>query len=253
MSERLTRKEIKRDEFVEALETSVGWVEQNSKLLIAGGVAVLLLIAAGFGIFFWLEARSASASAALDEALEAYRAPVGEAAEGLDEDEVSYADEAARREGSKQLFQVVVDDYGSSDPAAVARVFLGQIAAEEGDLDRARELWSESVDSLGDEDLLADQVRVNLIHLERQQGGSEAVAVRLEEMIADEERPLPGDLVLWELAATYEDLGRDDDAEATYRRLTEEYPSSAFASQASQKLPQEAGGPQQLTLGGGLG
>lgn len=250
MSERLTRKEIKRDEFVEALETSVGWVEQNSKLLIAGGVAVLLLIAAGFGIFFWLEARSTSASAALDDALEAHRAPVGEAAADLDEGDVGFADETARRERSKELFQAVVDDYGSSDPAAVARVFLGQIAAEEGDLDRARELWTDSVDSLGDEVLLADQVRVNLIHLERQQGGSEAVAIRLEEMIADEERPLPGDLVLWELAATYEDLGRDDDAEATYRRLTEEYPASAFAAQASQKLPREAGpAAQPLNLG----
>jgi len=250
MSERLTRKEIKRDEFVEALESSVGWLEKNTRLLIAGGIAVVLLIAAGFGIWFWFQSRASAASAALDEALEAYRAPVGAAAADVPDDEPSFADEAARRERSKELFQAVVDGYGSSDPAAIARVFLGQIAADEGDLDRARELWTASVEALGDEDLLSDQVRVNLIHLDRQQGESEAVAVRLEGMIADEERPLPGDLVLWELAATYEKLGRQQDAEATYRRLTEEYPSSAYAAQASSKLPAEAGGAQPLSLGG---
>lgn len=250
MSERLTRKEIKRDEFVEALETSVGWLEKNSRLLIAGAVAVVLLIAAGFGIWFWLQARAAAASAALDEVLEVYRAPVGEAAAGSDDDGPSFGDETARRERAKELFQGVVDDHGSSDAATVALVFLAQIASDEGDLDRARELWTASVEALGDDDLLADQVRVNLIHLDRQQGESEAVAVRLEEMIADQERPLPGDLVLWELAATYEDLGRQEDAEATYRRLTEEYPSSAYAAQASSKLPQEGGGAQPLTVGG---
>lgn len=250
MSEKLTRKDIKRDEFVEALETSVGWLEKNAKLLIAGAVAVVLLIAAGFGIWFWLQARSAAAAVALDEALEAYRAPVGADAVGIADDEPSFADEAARRERSKELFQAVVDDHGG-EPAAVATIFLGQIAADEGDLDRARELWSEGVEELGDDHLLADQVRVNLIHLDRQQGKGEEVALALEGMIADEERPLPGDLVLWELAATYELLGRQAEAEATYRRLSEEYPTSAYAAQASAKLPQQpAGGGQPLTLGG---
>ena len=256
MSERLTRKDIKRDEFVEALESSVSWLERHTKLLIASAVGVVVLIAAGFGIWWWLDVRAANASAALDLALEVYRAPVGADAAGLAGDEPSFSDEAARRQRSKELFEAVADGYGSSDAAAVATVFLGQIAADEGDLDRARELWTKAVGELGDV-LLCDQVRVNLLHLDRQQGRSEQVAIELEGMLADEKRPLPADLVLWELAATYERLDRDADAESAYRRLSEEYPASAYAAQASSKLPPQEGDQEPLpsALGGfgGLG
>jgi len=247
MSERLTRKEIKRDEFVEAVETSVGWVEKHGRTLILAVVAVVVLVAAGFGVFFWLQARATQAGAALDEALEVYRAPIGAEA-SADDDGPSFPDEASRRDRAKELFQAVRDDFGSSDAAAVAGVYLGQIAADEGDTARARELWTEFTES-HEHDLLVGQVRVNLLHLDRQEGNSESVLLELESMLgeAPEERTLPADLVLWELAATYETLGRDGEAESTYRRLTEEYPTSAYASQARSKLPADSGGAPQLS------
>ena len=67
-----------------------------------------------------------------------------------------------------------------------------------------------------------------------------------------EDRELPGDVVLWELAQTYEQMDKGDEAEATYRRLTEEYPSSAYASQARQKLPQDSGAAAPGGLSAGL-
>jgi TolA-binding protein len=242
MSERLTRKEIKKDEFVEAVESSVSWVEQHGRTLILAGIAVVVLVAAGFGTYFWLQARSVEASEALDAALKVYRAPVGPDATA-DDDGPTFADEAARRARAKELFQAVRADHGSSDAADVAGVYLGQIAADEGDTGSARELWTDYVDSHGD-DVLAGQVRVNLLHLDRQEGRAEEVAAKLEGMLteAPEERTLPADVVLWELATTYEALGRDDEAQSTYRRLSEEYPTSGFAAQARSKLPAESGG-----------
>jgi hypothetical protein len=249
MSERLTRKEIKRDEFVEAVESSVSWVEQHGRTLILAGVAVVALVAAGFGIHFWLQARTTAAGEALSEALEVYRAPLGDAApEGWDGP--TFADEAARRQRAKELFAGVRDDYGSSEAASVAAVYLGQIATEEGDLARARELWSGFADSHG-EHMLAGQVRVNLLHLDRQEGRGEEVVARLETMLgeAPEERTLPADVVLWELGVTLEELGRGEEAQSTYRRLSEEYPTSAYASQARAKLPAEAGATPPSPLG----
>lgn len=242
MSERLTRKEIKRDEFVEALERSASFVERNARILIASAVALVVVVAAGFGIWWWLEVKQARASAAFTEALEVYRAPVGEGAEPESEGGPTFADETARRDRAAELFAAVRDDYGMSGAADVAGVYLAQIAVETGDPDRARELWQEFVDDRPDH-VLAGQVRVNLIHLDRQQGRAEEVVSRLEPMLTADpaDRELPGDVVLWELAQTYEALDRGDEAEATYRRLTEEYPTSAYASQASQKLPGEGG------------
>ncbi len=247
MSDRLSREEIERDEAAIALEKSASFMQKHAKTLVLVVVAALVMTAVILGVNWWLSIQGAKANAALTEALEVYRAPVGAAAaQGAEPDE-AFADEAARRARASELFQAVRDDFGMTDAADVADVYLAQIAAETGDLDRARELWRGFVDA-HDDHVLAGQVRVNLIHLDRQQGQAQAVVERLEPMLeaAPDERELPADVVLWELAQTYEELDRGDEAEATYRRLAEEYPTSAYAAQARQRLPQE--GPQ----GGGL-
>lgn len=245
MSDRLTRQEIKRDEFVEALERSASFVERNARMLIAGAVALLVVLLAVFGIYWWLDAQETKAGLALAEALEVYRAPVGEAAEGEDP---GFPDEAARRTRAAELFTAVQEEYGSTDAADVALVYLAQIAAEEGNLERARNLWQGFLDEY-DDHLLAGQVRVNLIHLDRTEGRTEELVQRLETWLAatPEERPLPADVVLWELARTYEELDRTEEAEDTYRRLAEEYPTSPYAAEARQKAPGAGGG---LPMGG---
>ena len=253
MSDRLTRKEMKRDEFVEALERSASFMERNARNLIVAAVAVLVVALAGVGVYWWYQSQEAKANAALTAALEVYRAAVGDNAEPETEGGPTFADEDARRARAKELFTDVEDDYGLTGAADVAEVFLAQIAVEEGDFARARELWQSFVADHRDH-VLAGQVRVNLIHLDRQEGHDEEVVSRLEPMLtaAPEDRELPGDVVLWELAQTYEEMDRGDDAQATYRRLTEEYPTSAYASQARQKLPQDNGGATGAGLPAGL-
>lgn len=241
MSDRLTKEQIKRDEFVEAIERSSTFMEEHAKTLILIAVAVLVAVAAGVGFSWWKKSQTAKASTALTEALEVYRAPVGAAAASAPEGEESFPDEAARRTRAKELFTALGDDFGSTDAADVADVYLAQIAIDEGDTARARELWQDFIDDHSDH-VLAGQVRVNMIHLDRQEGRSEEVAQRLEPMLtADpDDRELPADVVLWELAQTYDELERGDEAQETYRRLAEEYPTSAYSSEARQRLPQEA-------------
>ena len=127
------------------------------------------------------------------------------------------------------------NDYGSTDAADVAGLYLAQIAAEEGQLDRARELWTEFVDDHPD-NLLAGEARVNLIHLDRQQGKGEELAQRLKAMLEQDEPGLPKDVILYELATTQEQLGRKQEALQSWRRITEEYPESAYRSEAQQKI-----------------
>jgi len=253
MSDRLTRKEIKRDEFVEALERSASFMERNLRKLLIAVAGVLVLALIGGGVYWWMQAQEDRANAALAEALEVDRAPVGEGAEPETEGGPTFPDEAARRARAKELFTALHDDYGFTGAADVAEVYLAQIAVEEGEPDRARELWNRFVADHGDH-VLAGQVRVNLIHLDRQEGHDQEVVAQLEPMLtADpEDRELPGDVVLWELAQTYEEMDKGDEAEATYRRLTEEYPSSAYASQARQKLPQDSGAAAPGGLSAGL-
>lgn len=244
MNQRLTRKDMKRDELVEALERSRSFVETHSRLLVlaAVGVAVAVLVAAG--VWWWLSHQEQEANAAVTEALEVYRAPVGPDAVAAEPGGPTFPDQAARRARAKELFEDIRSSYRFADAADVAGVYLGQIAAEEGDTARARELWSDFADEHEDH-LLADQVRVNLIHLDRAEGRGEELVAELQGMLdaAPRERHLPGDVVLYELARTYQELERGDEARATWQRLAEEYPASPYAAEA-----QQAAGP--ATLGG---
>ena len=246
MSDRLTRKEIKRqDTFQTTMSQSLDWVRTHRRELIVG-VAVLALAVAGLaGWAFWLRATEDDAQAILTEAMRAYRAPVdpdeepGAADAAGPEEELSFPSVEARRARSKELFERVEERYGASDAAEVARVYLGEIAAVEGDAERARELWQDFLDE-HPEHMLGAEVRLNLYALDRSEGRGEEVAAALEAMLADEERPLPEDVILHELALTLESLGRAEEATEHYQTLLTEHPQSPYAPAARQKAGSSA-------------
>lgn len=236
MSQRLTRKEIKRDDFASAVGRSVEYAESHARplMLALGGIALAALL--GSLIYAFLAGRGEKANEALARAIEIYNAPIDAvAAKPDDPRNPSFADETARRARAKRLFEEVRDDYGMSDAADIAGLYLAQIAVAEGKLDQARELWSGFVDDHGDT-LLAAEARLNLIHLDRQQGKGQDVATRLKAMSQEEEPPLPKDVILNELGETLEQLGRREEAAQAYRQIVEDYPQSRYRASAQQKL-----------------
>lgn len=243
MNQRPTRKEMKRDDLVVALERSRGFVEENARILVLAGVGLAVAVLLGAGVWWWLAVQETKANEALGEALEVMRAPVGDEADAAEPGDLTFPDAAARRARAEELFTDLRASYRFSDPADVASVYLAQIAAEGGDLDRARELWRDFVDQ-HDDHLLADQVRINLIQADRQAGSAEQVLTELSAMLdaAPESRPLPGDVILAEMARTYEALDRSDEARARWRQLADEYPASPYAAEARQ-----AAGPAPAT------
>lgn len=239
MSQRLTRREIKRDDFADVVGRGVEYAESHVRTLIYAVVGLVLLAAAGIGLWAFLGSRAGDANDALAVATKAYSAPINATgAKPDDPTSPSFADEAARRARAKALFQKVRDQYGSSDAADVAGLYLAQIAVTEGKLDEARKLWTDFIDSHSD-NILAGEARINLIHLDRKQGPKQKVeelATRLKAMLDQSEPPLPEDVILSELGATYEQLGRKDDAVQSYKRIMDEFPQSAYRQTAQERL-----------------
>ncbi|MEM7480046.1 MAG: tetratricopeptide repeat protein [Acidobacteriota bacterium] len=237
MSQKLTRKEMKKDEIGEALGRTFEFAEGHFKTIIGAVVGLLALVLVIVGLVRWNAVRGEKAGAALADAITVYAAPVdAENADPEDPDDPIFADDAARRTAAREKLQAVVDDYGSAAAADVARVYLGRLAADEGDTATARQMWQVFLDDRSGH-LLAGEVRRNVIALDRAEGRTEEVVAELEAMLDQnpEARPLPGDVVLWELGRSYEELDRQDDATSTFQRLVEEYPESAFTAQARQK------------------
>jgi tetratricopeptide (TPR) repeat protein len=249
---RLTRREMKRNEMVEAVGRTVEYSRSHGRTVLLIVLGVVALSAAGAGIYTWRERAHADTNDDLTAAMRVYEAPIEpDAPKPDDAEKPSFASEEARRERARPLFEEVRE--GSGAAADVALVYLGQLAADGGDTAAAREQWRLFLDR-HPEHLLAGTVRVSLIGLDRAEGEAERVAADLETMIelAPEERPLPGDVVLFELGRTYEALGRDDDARSVYQRLIEEYPRSSFAGSARSKAGPAAGS-GSLTAGLGAG
>jgi TolA-binding protein len=237
MSQHLTRKEIKRDELAQAVERTVDYASSHSQLLLKG-LAVLLgaAVVAGLVITF-LNQRRGNAERALAAAMQVYGAEI-DAANPKPEDPAkpTFRDEAARRARAQELFQKVEASYGGSTAGRVAGVYLGRLAAEAGDLATARRRWQEFVDRDG-HDPLSAQVRLNLLKLDQADGKDAAVADGLQAMLKQEgDKPMPEDVILFELGSVQEKLGKTDEALAAFQRIVDEFPQSPYVPEAQQKV-----------------
>lgn len=260
MSQHLNRRDMKRDELANVMERGVEYAESHARTLMmaVGAILAIALLAALW--FMYRNNQAENANVALAHAIKIYQAPIDPAAPKPDDPtNPTFADEAARRAKAKGLFEKLHDDFGSTPAGDVASVYLGQIALAEGQPDRARELWNGFVDEHGDH-LLASETRINLFRLDRSNGKAEDVATKLSAMLDQTDAPLPQDVILGELAATQEQLGKKQDAITTYQRIMDEFPQSPYARDARQKIaeldPSRAGAgdsfPGGMPLGLGL-
>lgn len=232
MSQRLSRKEIKRDPFRETVEHAVDYATSHTRLIIQVAVGLVVVAAVVLGIYLYMVYRAERSEMLLDRAIQVYQADVDAAAPRPDtEANPVFADEASRRARARELFEEVP---GGTDAGAVARLYLGRIALAEGQVERARELWQRVLDS-EPEALLASEVHVNLVKLDLQEGRAEEAAARLEAMLERSEKPIPEDVLLFQLAAVREQLGRTDEAISAYQRIIDEFPRSPYSAPAQQQ------------------
>ena len=239
-TQRLSRKEIKHeirdDAFRHAVGESYGYVRGHQRNLLLGIGGVALAIAAVVGWRAWDTRREAAASDQLGHAIAVYDAPVvPTGATPDDPDTPSFADEKTKQARAKQLFESIAGDYSRTGGAAVADVYLGRIRLQEGDSAGARKVWQEFLDDHPDH-MLASAVRRTLLDLDRKEVKGEQVVQRLRADLEKEEKPLPEDLILFELGTTLEQLGRKQEAHDAFQRVVEEYPDSAWVSKASTKV-----------------
>ena len=237
MSDRLSRKEIKqKDGFQESMIALLDFLENNSRKIIYGVLAVVALVVLVVAVRFVLDQRAEAAQVQLTDAIEVFSAPiVAENATSGDADALSFADLDSRSAAAKEKFEGVVDAYGSTVAGAVAKVYLGRIASQNGDLDSARELWQTFVDDRPGH-MLTSEVEMNLVTLDRQMGKDEEVATRLESVLENNSSSMPQDAILYQLAETLDALGRQDEATPYYQRIVDEHPGSPYTILAQQKV-----------------
>lgn len=226
MGRRITRKQLKQDdEFVSAAEWIFRWVADNRRQLTAAICAVCVAALAWWGINSWMGSRTDDASLLLFHAVQAFEgdAVAGSLVPGGDID-------AAEIE-----FLQVVDTYGASDQAEMAKLYLTRIALSRGQTDEARSALVELSLKNGD-NVIGRLATLDLIDLRIASGQVAEVAAELEAMIVGQSEGLPRDAALYKLGEVFVSSGEPERARSYFERLVEEFPESPYLMNAQLKL-----------------
>ena len=226
MGRRITRKQLKKDdEFVSAAEVIFRWISENLKPLLAGIAAVCVVALLWWAFSAWSNARTDDASVLLHNATKIFEgdAAPGSPVPGGDID----AAEAA--------FLQVVDNYGRSDQADMARLYLARIDLSRGEMDQARTALVELADRRGDE-FVGRLANFDLINLRVTSGQTTEVIADLEAMAAGLSNGLPRDAALYRLGELLIAEGEPDRAKPHLETLVEDFPESPYVVGARQRL-----------------
>lgn len=231
--DRQHRHDLKHDRFVDEIGALSQRAKANQRLLLtlAGGlIAIAVLV---FGIYFYRGKREDNAQQALAAAIDTAEASIGEkqpqGATGP-----HFKTEADRNAAAEKAFKDVRSNYGGTDAADVAGLYLARIAVAKGDVKTGRELLQDFIEDHGD-NILVSTARFSLYQLRIENGEAAKVAQELNAELEKSEPVLPGDSLLVLLAQAYEVQGNAAKSKEAYKRITTEFPESPYVVDAARR------------------
>jgi tetratricopeptide (TPR) repeat protein len=221
------RKQIKQDELASSYVSAGAWLRAHTdQVKIAVISAVVLAVAAG-GLLYFRGERVQESQRAFDEAHSVFSGTVGKPEEG--------GVAASKEEKYKKAlaaFQGVADRYGSLATGQRARYYAALCAIELGERDKAEANLRDVAGQRGSGAIGSDLAELTLARLDRVPGKFEQAIGRYRKLLDERSMGLPRDYVLMSLAAAFEEAGHLTDAAATFRRIVDEMPTSAFVDEA---------------------
>ena len=233
-----TRHSLKEDRFskatISAAEITVHWTAEHRKTLIAGAVALVLLVAAGLGVWFYLQQQDQKASVDLSKALRTMETPIRPAGSPAQPDQPSFPSVKDRATEAHKQFQAIVDHYPHTRASDFARYFAGITASDLGDNASAEKNLKE-VASVHNADLAA-LGKFALASVYRKTNRDKD-AIEVYKSIIDKPTPSVSKAAAqMELADLYHDKQQPQEAKRIYEQLQKENPNSDIAQLAQQKL-----------------
>jgi predicted negative regulator of RcsB-dependent stress response len=137
---RITRKELKTDRFALEVEHTVDYVAEHQRQLILYGSIAAAVVLLAVGAFFLMRHQHTVREQAMGQAIQIQEAPIGPPNPGA---VVTFPTEEAKRAAATKAFSDLASKYSGSDEAAVAKYYLGAMAADQGKMTDAEELFQE--------------------------------------------------------------------------------------------------------------
>ncbi len=228
MGRRLTRKQLKQDEFVTLFDHLTQWFADNWRPVLAAVGAVCVVGLIWWGVNAWSGNRTDKAADLLRTAVTTYMG-----------DSTDPAKPGGDQAKAEEQLRTVVDRYGRSPQADVARLYLARILINKGDTDAARDLLVKVAARKGDSALVR-LATLDLVHLRVASGQAAEVAQELTDMITGKDDRLPRDVALFELGSVYVKERDYAKAKEYLQQLVDQFPESPYVARARQQM-QELG------------
>jgi TolA-binding protein len=233
-----TRHRLKEDQFSKATisfyEESIAWAAEHQKQVIAGLIAVLVIVAACIGIWYYLQQQDEKASVDFGQAIRTYDTPLRPASMPAQPDFPSFSSAKDRAAEAHKKFQAIVDKYPHTHAADFARYFAGLTAAQMGDNASAERELKETA-SLHSDDL-ASLGKFALASVYRNTNRQKDAIELYKQLIAKPTRSVGKATAQMELADLYQDQQQTAEAKRILEQVQKENPNTEIASLASQKL-----------------
>jgi TolA-binding protein len=223
MAQKISRKDLKHDELVEAAFDLGEWIQKHRRnLLIGGGAAVAVLVIAGAWLA-WSAKSEAAAKEAFAEGLRLYGATDSRTS-------VAQAPKAADYPGALAAFEKAARSGGSSSVGRVAELYRGATLLRMGRAGEAAPVLEEAARSLDDR-RASNSAKALLAQAYEASGSDDRAATVLRELATDKSG-YPADLALLDLARLLRKQGKLDEARQALQDLLARYPQSERAVEA---------------------
>jgi len=231
------RQQLKQNQFAVATMRMVDQITANwTRIAIVAGTLAVLLLAVG--VVFTMVRRSADAAGTmLGAAMTIAQAQISldSALPGVNQSAGTFPTEEARFEATVAAFREVIDAHPSSDAAVAARFHLASEYAWERQYAEAEQLFREAAEG-GGQSIYTVPAQLGLAEALTAQGRHDEAITLLNQLAANRDDAVPVDGVLMQLGEANLAAGRESDADAAFRRIVDEFPTSVYVADAEARL-----------------
>jgi tetratricopeptide (TPR) repeat protein len=232
---RITRKQMKRDEFVSTVGRVSAWAEENARMVLLLSGAAVVLVAAGVLGAQYLGSREAKASALLARGMEMAGAPIAAAGAQVAPGGVSYASTGEKYRAVLDQMDAVIRTYPRTRAARLAVYYQGLAYANLGKNAEAVAALERFLDRDPDT-LVSPMARAALARALEEAGQPDRAVAIYRDLAEGRGGAYPVEAALFEMGLTLERMGKSGEAREVFERITRDHPASDYSREAEGRL-----------------
>jgi TolA-binding protein len=233
-----TRHQLKQDAFsrvtIGAAEKTAHWSVEHRNTLAIAAIALVVVVAAGVGGWYYLSAQNEKASLEMTQAIRTLEAQLRPAGAPAQPGVPSFTSAKERADVAKKQFQAILDKYPHTRSADMSRYFLGVTSATEGD-NAAAENDFKAVASTGNKEI-SSIAKLALASLYGNTNRTKDAIALYQELINKPTASVGKVTAQLQLADLYQTSNQPLDAKRLYEQIKKDNPSTEAGQMATQKL-----------------